>query len=259
MAAVKKLEEDYMIVQSQQVLLEAIKASLFGIAPLYPEDTDWEDVIKEAKSQAVMGLISSVIPVHDESSDQGKAYYMRLLHEQNKLLRLLDDNNIPCVILKGCAAAIYYPKPYLRAMGDVDFLVRRDQFEDTVKLMELNGFVYSHGKDENGKLIEGERHISYIKNGIEFELHHHFSFKGFNIDDILEKAINNRKYKLINGYRIPVLPEVENGLVLVGHINQHLKIGNLGLRQIIDLEMYYYNLAENEKKNLFPLQKKLVY
>ena len=107
-----------MIEQSQKLLLEAIKASLFCIPFSYPDDTDWDSVIKEAKDQAIMGLISPVIPVHDESSDQGKASYMRLLHEQDKLLKLLEVNSIPCVILKGCAAAIYYYKPYLRSMGD---------------------------------------------------------------------------------------------------------------------------------------------
>lgn len=86
-----------MIERSQQVLLEALKASLFDVSFSYPDDTDWEAVTKEAKAQAVMGLISPVIPVHDESIVQGKAYYMRLLHEQDKLLKLLEANNISCV------------------------------------------------------------------------------------------------------------------------------------------------------------------
>ena len=98
-----------MIEPFQQTLLEAIKAALFGGTPSYPEDTDWDAVIREAKAQTVLGLISPVIPVHDEGSDQGRTYYMRLLHEQDKLLRLLEENALPCVILKGCAAAAYYP------------------------------------------------------------------------------------------------------------------------------------------------------
>lgn len=135
-----------------------------------------------------------MIPVHDESSDQGIAYYMRLLHEQDKLLKLLEANNISCVILKGCTAAMYYPKPYLRSMGDVDFLVRQDQFDDAIGLMESNGYVCIEGKGEDGRLKKGDRHLGYSKNGIEFELHHHFSSAGFDIDDILEKAIDKREF-----------------------------------------------------------------
>ncbi|WP_297960236.1 nucleotidyltransferase family protein [uncultured Ruminococcus sp.] len=239
-----------MIDRSQQVLLEAIKASLFNFKPTYPDDTDWDSVIKEAKAQAVIGLISPVIPVHDESSDQGIAYYMRLLHEQDKLLKLLEANNISCVILKGCTAAMYYPKPYLRSMGDVDFLVRQDQFDDAIGLMESNGYVCIEGKGEDGRLKKGDRHLGYSKNGIEFELHHHFSSAGFDIDDILEKAIDKRECRKLNGYSFPVLPEVENGLVLLGHINQHLKRDNLGLRQIIDWEMYCYSVMRKEESKI---------
>ena len=236
-----------MIDRSQQVLLEAIKASLFNVKPTYPDDTDWDEVIKEAKAQAVIGLISPVIPVHDEISDQSIAYYIRLLHEQDKLLKLLEINNISCVILKGCAAAAYYPKPYLRGMGDVDILISPNQFYKAMDVLESNGYEYLHGKDENGKPIENARHVSYKKNGIEFELHHHFSSVGFNIDDLLEKAIDRKEYREINGYRFPVLPEIESGLVLLGHMYHHLKNDNLGLRQIIDWEMYYHSVMNDEK------------
>lgn len=248
-----------MINQAQQVLLDAIKASLFGTPFSYPEDTDWDAVINEAKSQAVTGLISPVLPVHDESSDQVTAFYMRLLYEQDKLLKLLEKHHIPCVILKGCAAAVYYPKPYLRAMGDVDLLVPHAQFDDAVRVMEENGYLYWHGKDQNGKLTKGERHISYVRNGIEFELHHHFSSAGFDIDDILEKAFSRRIFKKINGYSIPVFPEIENGLVLLGHINQHLTKDHLGIRQIIDWEMYFYSVmnSENWKQEFTPIAKEI--
>ena len=42
-----------MIEQSQQVLLASIKASLFDVEPSYPENTDWDAVIKEAKSLGI--------------------------------------------------------------------------------------------------------------------------------------------------------------------------------------------------------------
>lgn len=235
-----------MIEQAQQVLLDAIKASLFGFPFAYPDDTDWDAVIREAKSQTVMGLISAVIPVQNKSTDQCQAHYVRLLYEQNKLLKLLEEHHIPCVILKGCAAAVYYPKPFLRAMGDVDFLVPHAQFDEAVKLMEANGYAYLSGKSEDGEKTSMPRHFGYYKNGIEFELHHHFSSKGFNIDDMLEKAIARREYRELSGYRFPVLPEKENGLVLLGHIHQHLHMDHLGLRQIIDWAMYVHTVLNSE-------------
>ncbi len=238
-----------MLTATQIALLEAIKASLFETVPNYPEKTDWGEVIKEAKDHAVIGLISSVIPVKDETTEMGKAIYMRILYEQDKLIKLLDDNDVPCVILKGCAAAQYYPKPYLRTMGDIDFLVPRNKFEKAAEVMESNGYKYEHGKDDHGKRLENGRHFGYSKNGISFELHHHFSSAGYNIDDILENAIGSRVYRKLNGYRVPMLPDIENGLVLLGHINQHLKESNLGLRQIIDWEMYVHKVLDDKTWN----------
>lgn len=248
-----------MIEQSQQVLLAALRASLTEASFSYPDDIDWDSVIKEAKSQAVIGLISPVLPVHDESIDQVKTFYMRLLYEQNQLLQLFKEHQIPCVILKGCAAAVYYPKPYLRSMGDVDFLVPRDRFDDAMKLMEDNGYCYSHGKGNDGKLAFQSRHIGYYKNGIEYELHHHFSSTGFDMDDILEQSMNQRVYKALNGFSFPMFPEIENGLVLLGHLYQHLNEDNLGLRQLIDWSMYCQSVMDTEKwkKQFVPLAKKI--
>jgi len=221
-------------------------ASLFDTEPNYPADTDWDEVVKEAKAQTVLGIISPVIPVKDVSVEMGKATYMRILYEQDKLIKLLDDNDIPCVILKGSAAAQYYPKPYLRTMGDVDFLVPQDKFEAAVMLLESNGYEYHHGKTQDEKIPEEVRHIGYMKNGIEYEIHHHFSSEGFDMDDILERAIKKREYRNIDGYILPFLPDIENGLVLLGHINQHMRGCDLGLRQIIDWEIFIHKVMSRD-------------
>jgi len=239
-----------MISSSQQVLLEAIKASLFGAKFSYPEDTNWDEVVAEAKAQTVMGLISPVIPVHDESAEQCKATYMRIMYEQDRLIRLLDSANIPCVILKGSAAAVYYPKPYLRSMGDIDVLVSREKYHEASELLKDKGYKFTH---------ENERHIGLSKNGVEVELHHHFSSPGYDVDDILEDAIGRREYHDLSRYQIPMLPMIENGLVLLGHINQHIKNNMLGLRQIIDWEMYLYSIKDVvEWENVFlPMAEKI--
>lgn len=244
-----------MISKSQQHLLEVIKASLFEVEPDFPPDIVWSDVAHEARAQTVMGLVDHVMPVHDGTSEHVKAMYMRILYEQDRLVKCFDDANIPCVILKGSATAIYYPKPFLRTMGDIDVLVPRSRFVESVELLESNGYCYDHGKKDDNRITEDIREIVYIKNGIIIELHQSFSTPGVEVDDILEAAINRREICKLNGYRFPVLPSPENGLVLLGHVNQHLKDNDLGLRQIIDWEMYVHSFADKELWNskLIPL------
>lgn len=234
------------ITRTQQILIDALKASLFGCEFCFSDDTDWTDVIAEAKAQAVTGLISSIIPLHDHSEEQCKANYLRVMYEQDRLVKLLDAAGVPCVVLKGSAAAIYYPQPYLRSMGDVDILVQRDRFIETSALLKKNGYVYLSGEEISDQSAKLPRHISFLKNGIVIELHHHFSSPGYDIDEILETAILKRNNHDLTGYRFPMLPDVENGLVLIGHINQHLKENGLGLRQIIDWMMYLHSVCENE-------------
>ena len=235
-----------MISKSQRFLLEAIKASLFNTEFKYPPNIDWNDVLIEAKSQTVNGLINPVLPFRDESYEQVKAIYMRILYEQDKVLKCFSNAEIPCVILKGSAASIYYPKPYLRTMGDIDILVPNDRLKDSIEILESNGYIYEHGKGQGFQISDVTREITYSKNGVLFEIHRSFSSLGFNVDDILESAINRRVYCELNGYRIPILPTPENGLVLLGHINQHLQNNVLGLRQIIDWEMYVYSVTDKE-------------
>lgn len=233
-----------MISQSQRILLESLKSSLFDVMPQYSTEVNWGEVVTEAKTQTVLGLISNVIPFRDESSEQIKAFYMRILYEQNMLLKLLDSSQIPCVILKGAAASVYYPKPYLRTMGDIDILVQRDKFPESLKLLEANGYVLNCYKEKDKQISGATRELAYIKNGICVEIHQSFSSPGVNVDSILEEAINRRVYFELNGYNFPMLPVPENGLVLIGHINQHLKHNVLGLRQIIDWEMYINSIKD---------------
>lgn len=233
-----------MISQSQRFLLEVLKASLFDLDIHLDSNINWSDLIAEAKAQTVMGLISPVIPVHDETSEQNKAMYMRILYEQDRLLKCFDVAEIPCVILKGGAASIYYPKPYLRTMGDIDVLVPRKRFVDSLKVLELNGYIYEHGIDQADIIPEDTREVTFSKNGIFIEIHRSFSSPGVEVDDILEPAINKREYYNLNGYRFPILPKPENGLVLLGHINQHLQNNVLGLRQIVDWTMFVHSISD---------------
>ena len=118
----------------QQSIIELLKASLFGTTPVIPENVDWERIFELAKAQCVIPLIASYVPSEYRNewisiSYQNKAHFMQLIHEQNSLINLFNDNNIKFAILKGTAAAIYYPNPSLRSFGDIDFYVSKEFFD----------------------------------------------------------------------------------------------------------------------------------
>lgn len=224
---------------NQLALLELLKASIFGLIPEFPPEFDWDKVLEEANAQAVTAIAANAIP--EEYSApwkivimQNQARFIQVLHGQSQLINLFLIKEIPLVILKGTAVAKYYSNPYLRTMGDVDFLVFPEQFDEAADLLMTNGYKCIQEKGVN------PRHMEFIKNGILFELHHHFSSDGFACDSILGKAMFNRIGCELNHYEFPTLPDMENGLVILGHIQQHLKENGLGIRPIIDWMMFVH-------------------
>lgn len=166
------------------------------------------------------------------------------MHAQDQLLALLDDHGIPCVILKGAAADMSYPHPVLRSMGDIDFLVKREDLEKAAGILEDNGFILSH--DKNPKM----HHYGYKKDGIDFELYWRVgSALEESLIRLFEDGIDSRLFAECEGYRFPVLPPDLNGLVFLFHINQHLRSG-LGFRQIIDWMMYIHNYGIEQMQPL---------
>ena len=227
-----------MIDHNQTALLELLKASLFGGEPRLPADIDWDAVFAEAKSHAVEALAAPCVPPEEaprwrEAADRSAAYYLQLAFYQRELVRLFENAGIPLVILKGTAAAVYYPEPSRRTMGDIDFLVPLDRFDEAKRLMMDSG--YTLEKD----ITPDSRHAVLIRYGVEFELHLRF---GGRLWPSIEAGLQHVETATVSGVQFPILPTMENGLVLFGHVRQHLLDTNssLGLRQMIDWMLYVH-------------------
>ena len=245
-----------MMDKEQIALLELLKASLFETEPVLPDDLDWGAVLEEARAQTVVALAAKAVPravasAWQESVLQNQTNFVRVLHGQTQLVNLFAQAGIPLVILKGAAAAVYYPEPFRRAMGDVDFLVPQARFEEAAALMEREGYVLS-----NPATSENPRHLGYTKNGIRFELHHHFSMEDLDIEDVVIDGLNHRVRAAVGNYGFPMLPRLSNGLVLLDHLRHHLKDG-LGLRQVLDWMMYVNRELDDEfwEKEFGPVAK----
>ena len=219
-------------------LLELIGASLFNTNPVIPEEVNWERLFELAKSQCIVPLISSYVPIDHRNewttlTYQSKAHLMKLIHEQDLLGKLFFDNGIPFVIIKGTAAAIYFPSPYLRTFGDIDCYISEKHLSSASSLLENHGYKYKSNDN---------RHFEFEKNGMDIELHSKFSCEHYNdIDNIVLMGLDNSVNYKFGNYSFWGLPTYENGLVILGHIMQHLKGSGIGLRQIIDWMMYVHN------------------
>ena len=232
---------------NQKLFIDYIKSCFYNTIQPYQGAVNYHFILQESQSQTVVGLIAPVVKQYAEShdvpnldqwiavSDQLQAYFVRSFQSQRELVKVFSDNNIPIVILKGCAAAVYYPVPKHRTMGDIDFLVPKDRYAEAQAIMGKSGYQQEYGADH-----DESRHIGYTKHGVVFEMHQSFSSFGLDIEPELEYGLMHPDKGMIAGISFPMLPPLENGLVLLMHIRQHLleEAYSLGLRQIIDWMMY---------------------
>ena len=244
-----------MIDQNQQALLELLKKSLFGIEPSFPQDVDWDAVLKEAQDQTVAALAASSVSSQEAAKSQipvarNKMRFLQILDEQTKLYRLFDDAGIPMAIIKGCAAAMYYPAPLERLMGDIDFVISIERLEEARQLMQKSGYRFHHQTD---------RHYVYDKNGIVFEMHHHYSDPEWDFEKHISDGLSDRVLCEIYGKQFYSLPVDVSGLVLLDHVRRHIMKG-LGMRQIIDWMMFVHarlNIDSAWEKRFAPLAREI--
>lgn len=243
--------------EHQKVLLDLIAKSQFlGVdepQEITLNKVDWDSLYQEAQGQAVFGIIASEIPDAVYSSDERwrkirenqLAHNLRYFHSQNELTKLLENFGISFVVLKGTAAAVYYTHPERRIMGDIDFLVSQDQFEEAKQLLIHNGYIVTDQKEFDPNEA---RHIGFQKNKLSYELHHHYSHVDIDMEDYVVEGLKQREFSAIDTCRFPMLPKLSNGLVLLDHMKNHLQSG-LGLRQVIDWMMYAYRELSDEYWN----------
>ncbi|MCQ2417466.1 MAG: nucleotidyltransferase family protein [Oscillospiraceae bacterium] len=232
-----------MISKENQMMLQILGHALHETEsePIVP--SCWPAIYKEMKAQTVFAIPADYINLNQLEDAEEKEYrmmvgrniqyYHTVMAEQQKLLDTLEKAGIPTVILKGSSAAMNYPEPAYRCMGDIDLIVKPDDFEKAYHTMCDAGY------DTKETLEKYYRHIGFHSSkGIHIELHSFFSTsrnaeQNQILDQYIYNGIGRGSKGTLTGYRTSSLPELENGLVLLAHINQHIG-GGLGLRQVID-------------------------
>lgn len=236
--------------ETYDVLFAILRYALWGRQNEEPgEQADYSLVYKELTAHGIECMVAEVWNEFSLLNQQelicavaqniGNWHKLMLL--QNDLVEILQEAQIPFVILKGAAVNCYYPIPEYRRMGDIDVIVNPNEFRHADHVLQERGY----------KVIgESERHKEFVKQGKLVELHKRFVViedeeKKKKLDNRIFEKIEFAEMKSIGDYTFPVLPKLENGLTLLYHICQHLEIG-LGLRQILDW-MYYVDSELNDE------------
>ena len=192
---------------------------------------------EEMKNHAIVALPAFILPKISLSTELRNKWDKAILQQVSCFVNYRNVQSslpltVPYVILKGTSAAKYYPYPELRAMGDIDIMTPREDFELACNQLVENGYsivakTYKETNLKRGSIcVDLHQQFASLNNPSYVKL----------FDDIIIENINDTH----------VLPDLVNGLVILEHINQHLE-GGLGLRQIIDWMMFVDKCLPDEK------------
>ena len=243
--------------QTQKTLLGVLAQSLSGIEYEIPENTDWEALFQESKVQAVAPMVFSGVAEKCKGSDvfqEWKSVTMRSVQNNMKiqwqhgaLHKMLTSHNIPYCVIKGCTSAKDYPDPLLRSLGDVDFLVPDEYWEQAKQLLIEDGFVAT------GE--EHDFHLGFHKGRLVMEMHHEpFGLKGEGAQALLEivpELIEKGKVIQCDGATFRGPDDFGHGIVILLHAYRHLIDTGVGVRHLCDWAAFVSKFSDQEFCTIF--------
>ncbi len=223
----------------QRGLITLIKSALKAEAYELPESFSLEAVVDIAKNHQISPIVyyGAIKCGFDKTSDGVKklfenAFPLVLLDEEqnaalNKLSNTFEKEEIEYMPLKGSVLKALYPKSEMRVMGDIDILVKPEQYESIKKIMSDSGF------DEN---VESDHEFIWTRGNLCIELHKRL-IPSYNKDfyayfgDGWQLAKKSTEFKYI-------MDDEAFFIHLITHFAKHYRDGGIGIKHLTDLWVY---------------------
>lgn len=257
----------------QLQFLELLRSGIWNKTPdlaLFDENTDWKEIYEQSRRQALLAVVLDGVNKLPDNIRPARPLYLKwcadalvtedanekLNEEVVNLFKMLRENGINPVLMKGQSLSHYYPNPAHRTCGDIDIFIGKKNYKKVCDLLALEG----HTDDK-----VTAQHISYDWHGVEVENHYQLAKRyspivNRHLTNIVDKTINQGKYGIveINGYLIDTIPTSFYAAYLLLHSIQHLMYEGIGLRQICDWSLFInYNHKDLHWSELIEMLKKL--
>lgn len=230
---------------NEEILLKLLSAAINGTEAQIDEEklkqTDWNTIGLFSSRQAVsLAVFDAVTPYKEYiPSHIYDKWYSHVLKgfSKNSVIQASQrqlDNEICAdkdyAVIKGIAASKYYPKPELRNLGDVDFLINVQDSEALTQRILEKGYQ---------RHSENDCHICFLKLPAALEMHFEipgipYGEKGEIVRDYMKDALKNTQEVTVMGDRFKMLCPFHHGAVLLLHMQHHMVSEGLGLRHLCD-------------------------
>ena len=247
---------------SQQILLSILSRPMAsGETLAFPcVEQERRSIVEESIRQGVCLCFFDALL--DSERDEGVAYrtlkkYADVTQKRNieiyeahlYISKLLSDNGLKHVVIKGIASDRYYKKQFLRTLGDVDIMLYHDDIKIAEELLISNGFHFIKNASKH--------HSALAKGGIRVELHDSIGslkrgsdtlYKLFYSDNGIISTSESVRYADTD---IPVPNDYFHGLILLLHTAGHIRTEGIGLRHLFDWAYFVSQFESAEFEKIF--------
>lgn len=223
----------------QKGLIALLKSAVTGQLQCLPEGFSLQEALPLIARQhlvplAYEGALNCAI---DKDTPQMQKlfynYYRQLLRSERQMRAIaqiyavFEENNIAYLPLKGCNMKWLYPRPELRIMGDADILIRMEEYDRIVPLMEQLGYCLHRVSLYDYEWKREDLFLELHKNLVSPEEGDLFACFGSGWD----RAVKT------DGNRYAMSPE-DTFLYLFVHMTKHYRNCGIGSRHMLDLYVY---------------------
>ena len=153
---------------------------------------------------------------------------LNLTVETERMLKVLSDNGIPALPVKGINTKSDYPLPHLRSMTDVDVLV------DFEKRLSVEKIFLQNGYEKEGV---GEKDTSYRKDEIlHFEMHTSLLSKESPAFGYFSEIWDRVEYK--ENSKTAYMTLEDTYIFMLEHLASHIEFGGAGIRMYMDVYVF---------------------
>ena len=239
----------------EEVFFSLMRSALWGSEVEIPEGfADWSSVVRTAKIQSALGLVSEVAlsdarisaALPADLKSKIKTFLMtnmmthgRLNSVLVKVVSELSAAGIDSVLLKGQGVAQYYPKPELRQCGDIDLYIGLKRYADTYDVVKPLAT-----KIDDRKALEVGKHYDFFVGNVAVEMHRYSDrYPTAKLDRIYQevslKGLEENLVPLMFGTHQVNTPSDEyNAFYIFSHLFHHFLINGLGARQLCDWMLF---------------------
>lgn len=189
------------------------------------------------------GCINAELPVTEKlirAQQLAVCRYERMHYECEELYRILEDAEIDYLPLKGAVIRGLYPEPWMRTSCDIDILIRENDVERAVRLLESEAEYENCGKAYHDVSLKSP-------SGVHLELHFSIRENDERIDGLLDEVWNyaipvdgtKHRYEMKNEYLL---------FHLIAHAYYHFLSGGCGMRFFLDLKLAREKLRYDEDR-----------